>query len=309
MTTPLMAPSSSAARTKPKLPDYFPTRVPPEVRNAIYDAVVADAIHEAESQNPDLSYPLYYQDNNLVFRRCLSLCGVNQRIRKEFGKLVVRRAMLHADYKDMPRLLATFYAPSCLQGHCQHRDHSTRPQEVTILVSPYHMLDTNPFRITDLMRAKAWDRNLLVRFKEKSIFPFLNHSTKVPRDILDIAARSPTSELMNGIQSELIRSIVLWPPKLEALLPWRWILGLRKASGGLTENERDAVFGHCVVLCSRRDDLHNHLAAVVRVQDEKGRISEEYKYWPGYKTLVQKFHDEDAEEQLRALILWGLIHI
>lgn len=110
-------------------------------------------------------------------------------------------------------------------------------------------------RIIDLLMVKTWIRDLKIDFDNiENIVNFDDNPTLRMGAVLSAAVSSPPAQFLDNIQSSFIRSLVLrtnladvetnyWEDRI-----FNWTLGLRKKTGGLTEEERKRLASYCTFL-------------------------------------------------------------
>lgn len=268
----------------PSTKNYFPSQVPAEIRNAIYEQLWELLI------GPGDILPIGTVLR--VFQILLPFCGVNKQIRTEFGGYLVCSMTLLVSLEDLLRSLATFFPPLCIGRLCQHAEYSTRPKSLGVIVKDCNSMENASVRIIDLLMVKAWVRHLKIDFDDiENIVDFDDNPTLRMGAVLSAAVSSPPAQFLDNIQSGFIRSLVLRTNLADVETSYwedhifNWTLGQRKKAGRLTEEERKRLASYCTFLYQPPPFVEYVEVSTVRVQDGRRKIAEEYRYSHDSKTL------------------------
>lgn len=231
--------------------DYLCSRIPAEIRNAIYQQLVDDKL-----EDPNAIYELILNDKfevrgdsyeklllgnqvptHAVFRRgratsrpwlvaidptlvnCLHLCSINKQIRAEFGSLLTTVAPLIIRTNEISASFATFFRPDCLSGVCGHSNHTVVPRQVKILIARKYIYWQGPLDVTDILRAKAWDSDLKIQFFSQRSDYMCDVIASRPPSTYGICAllnwflSNPPAVFLDAVKSGLIKSVKFKPGK------------------------------------------------------------------------------------------------
>ena len=258
-------------------PNYFPTRVPAEIRNIIYASLMTSVKRPGEE---DRSWNGYIQHDDYIYQSCLGLCGANRQLRFEFGKLLTNKTTLHLDLDELNHFVTILYERQCIKGRCLHSDHSTRPRRVKVFVTVYD-IGKVVRGLTNLVTAKAWVRDLNLEFIVSTEFGDYGsqHPAKELIEFLNAALHCPPVGLLDDVQSGLIKSIALKKQSKRVHYEpahYRWIFGVRATHGYLEKEAISALALDCERLCLGRSGRST--TVTIRVQDVKGKVVETYLY-------------------------------
>ncbi|KAF2996720.1 hypothetical protein E8E13_005855 [Curvularia kusanoi] len=272
--------------------NYFPSRLPGEVRNTIYEHVMNNARpfpsppKYLSCEQYEREYEIFLSSKRTVLFSCLGLTSTNRQIRSEFGGLLMNEMHLEIPLRKFSAFFATFFPRQCLEGSCGHSGHPTRPQSIEVVLGPRQPDNAVGRNMIDVYKVKAYAPNLKIRYSMlsgKNDYSQPWHSLWHMCLSLDGMMANDTVAFLDNIRGGLIRSVVLKVSKSDSHKSC-WKFGLRKSSGKLSESEKE-------VMCSQgkltgRPSWGYSLE--ICVQNNKGKLTEEWVYCHLSQTLVRR---------------------
>jgi hypothetical protein len=250
--------------------NYFPSRVPGEIRNSIYK--LQDAMASAREQTSERSLII-----------CRRLYSVNRQIRDEFTSMVP--LTVHLD--KVPATFSIFFPPSCLSGHCSHSKCARRTTEVHVVL-PIQILGSRD--LTGILRTKYYSRNLSIDFSVE--VPRFYHDIQKDFSVCRLFNKvfvDPFAALMAPFTSGALMSIWLIPPPYSRRdEPFTWALGMRKSPTWLGKADRELIIGCLTYLQQESAAFLVNARACASVQDKKGVLWGEWIGCEETQRLVRK---------------------
>lgn len=270
--------------------NYFPSRLPGEVRNTIYEHVMNNArpfsrpLAYWSLENHDQLYEIFLSSKKRVLLSCLGLTSVNRQIRSEFGSLLMKDVYLAIPLLKLSAFLAIFFPPQRLEGSCGHNGHPTRPRNITVVLGPLQPENAVGRNMIDVYKVKTYIPDFKIGYSIQGLYgdfsqsshDFLWHVLLSLQGLMAI----DTAAFLDDVRSGLIRSAVQKVSKSDPQKSW-WKFGLRKSSGRLSKSDKDSMCSH-VEWTSRGYNIE------MCVQNNNGKLTEEWVCCHLSQTLVRK---------------------
>lgn len=247
--------------------DYLCSQIPAEIRNTIYNLILDDTLPNYVFRHGiATSRPWLGADPSIV--NYLSLCSINKQIREEFGSLLMSKVPLVISVNEITVAFPIFIRRDCLTGVCGHSNHAVVPRKVTIQVSGTSFINRRPRNLYKILKAKAWDHDLKIKFIPRHVASDHGHKSRQSADgtcaLLNKFLGNPPAVFLDAVKSGFIRSAKFKQGKgavfcsdregsiyceqngCQAMNPIaKWRFCLRNSSGELTEEDKDLLCSYC----------------------------------------------------------------
>lgn len=259
--------------------DHFLSKLPGEIRNAIYQLLLDDLTHD--QPGPEL-----HTSTSAALTTCLRLCGVNKQIRTEFGGALNDHQYAVA-LDEVPAFFAAFFPRQCLTAPCNH-SHITQPKKIRIKAAKSSVFSKAYYNLTDIFLAKAHFRDLQIEVPDE-VFLLSHHRGRglsesqingLEIDGLDFLLsllHDTPSPLLDGFQNGFIKRIKFLPRPHSGLVECDvWQLRLNNVADKLSKEEQELTHEYCGHLWD--PSRYASSKVYVHVQDARGLFKKELEY-------------------------------
>lgn len=188
--------------------NMFPSKIPAEIRNAIYEILTANylPICSACEMTHDLLYKVlvHLQPDPRTVKLFGGLPAINKQLRAEFAPLLKVNAS-SISFENMTDFFDTFYAAQCLARRCKQDTHSPRPKESRVTIPD--RVSPRTHNLTALFVAKAWTPSLSLYFEVVYSHHAVDASGKDLSDTLMNILDAVPPRFIGDVKSGLISDI------------------------------------------------------------------------------------------------------